>query len=295
MIPRLRRYKPDLHGFGSPYDSFRYTLSDDARNLTSAETLVAIHVEGVKDRPMGTSMTLSVIEDAHPDGILIPLSSTDVDTAHVDAVVSELPSAAMGALYSTSDGTLQGSRTRIRQENNIFAVNQTRSQYLSRILRVSSFFGEVLSSDYNPINVLGPPDCSTYGECNQDAAWVSDVSLYPPLGSRVAHAGLLAIVNATHPKEGSVTLKYAPTFRDSPTTGELVRCAFDEEAPSDRSYPSDCSLTAAPSDGGSVVRTVGRSEINGVRAAVWCPRQMSYAGNKTQTGGGKFGPEFRFE
>ena len=45
-------------------------------------------------------------------------------------------------------------------------------RYASRVLAVSSFWGNPPQAGYHPMTILGPPDCATYGECPQQQPWV---------------------------------------------------------------------------------------------------------------------------
>ena len=50
-------------------------------------------------------------------------------------------------------------------------------QHASRVISVSSFWGGPPGSSYHPIHILGPPDCSTAGECATDHPWTTNASM----------------------------------------------------------------------------------------------------------------------
>ena len=115
--------------------------------------------------------------------MLVTLNASDAETGTpLNLVVTRIPSQAI--LYLTSDGTLDGNRTRIDAPYNVFEVGTVISQYLDHVISVSSFWGGAPYAGYHPLTILGAPDCSSYGECPQDAPWVADAALYPAVGSR---------------------------------------------------------------------------------------------------------------
>eukprot|EP00966_Prymnesium_polylepis_P143564 3314172-Prymnesium_polylepis.1 len=85
--------------------------------------------------------------------------------------VSKLPT--KGKLYKSSDNTLSGTLTEITAPYSPFDVGQPFSQYISRVVGVSSYWGNPPNAGYHPINIMGPPDCEDSGtagrECTQNA------------------------------------------------------------------------------------------------------------------------------
>lgn len=61
--------------------------------------------------------------------------------------------------------------------------------------------------------MIGPPDCDEFGECIQSAAWVSDLTLYPPDGQQVLHSGLAARVVESSRKDATVTIEYLKLYK----------------------------------------------------------------------------------
>eukprot|EP00966_Prymnesium_polylepis_P159946 3696849-Prymnesium_polylepis.1 len=85
--------------------------------------------------------------------------------------VSKLPT--LGKLYKSSDNTLTGQLTEITAPYSPFDVGRPISQFISRIIGISSYWGNPPNAGYHPINVMGPPDCMDSGtagrECTQNA------------------------------------------------------------------------------------------------------------------------------
>ena len=143
-------YVPESDGFGTPFDTFGYTMGFPSLSLTSSEASVSLAIEADNDLPQVFSRTYSFVEDSLPNGLLIELNASDAEVGTpLDILISSLPS--LGTLYQTSDGTLAGSRTPITSAYNIFEVGVITSQYVERVLAVSSFWGTPPSPDYHPL------------------------------------------------------------------------------------------------------------------------------------------------
>jgi hypothetical protein len=161
-------YVPHADSYGRPSDSFEYVLEADG--LTSQTATVVINIEGQNDLPTGQSDILTLTEDSVPNGVLIRLNATDAEMGTaLERVIKQLQT--KGRLFQTSDGTLSGARTPILTPYNLFDVGSMIEQYASRVISVSSFWGSPPYAGYHPLNFLGPPDCSTYGECPMEADW----------------------------------------------------------------------------------------------------------------------------
>lgn len=181
-------------GYGEPYDSFatltRLNSPIDGPFFVPIETAAVdwtIDVRGVDDLPSVTSVAYAFEEDGVPGGFGVLLNLSDFERSQVLAGhVTTLPK--KGTLYSL-DGA--GARTAITEEYNSFDVGTpVLRQYLSRVLRVSSFWGSnPPHAGYHPLAILGPPDCEfnlLASECTMDQPWVGDAGLYPELGTRAA-------------------------------------------------------------------------------------------------------------
>ena len=163
-----------------PYDSFAVPIETAAVNWT-------INVKGVDDLPSVDSKAYGFEEDVfeEDEGQAVLLNLSDFERNQVLAGhVTVLPK--KGTLYSV-DG--EGARTAITEAYNAFDVGTpVLRQYLSRVLRVSTFWGsDPPYAGYHPLGILGPPDCEfnlVGNECAMDQQWVGDDELYPELGTR---------------------------------------------------------------------------------------------------------------
>jgi hypothetical protein len=158
------------------------------------------------------------------------------------------------------------------------------------VIRLSSFWGAAPYVGYHVLNVLGPPDCSEFGECPQTAPWVTNQAIYPPIGQRLLSHGLLAFVLEANQTSGTLAVEYPVMFKPDPT-GELKPCNFEWSSDA-RTYPDDC----VPSNGSLTPRreVVPRGSVEKISAGVWCPLRRGNEGNRTLSGTGAFGPEYRF-
>ena len=203
-------------------------------------------------------------------------------------------------LSQTDDGTLTGNRTKIDKHYNNFDVGTTFPQYASRVLRVSSFWGNPPQADYHPMTILGPPDCATYGECPQEQAWVSDMSVYPPIGQLLLHSGLVAYVVAASPADATLSIEYGKQFKPDPAQpadAPWRQCIINPAG--SHQYPGDCSFDFAGytinAETMRVSATVPRTSVEGLLSGGWSPLNQEYIGDANMTGGGAFGEEYRFD
>ena len=129
-------YMPSTHAFGAPLDTFSYVASSGGPDSAAAN--VSITVEGANDRPSVSSATMTLIEDGHPEGVLVHLNASDAETGlPLEFMITRRP--AKGRLYLSADGTLQGARTLIAADYNLFELGEeTRAQYLERVVAVTA-------------------------------------------------------------------------------------------------------------------------------------------------------------
>lgn len=135
-----------------------------------------------------------------------------------------------------------------------------------RVNRVSSFWGSPPYAGYHPLTLVGPPDCSVYGECIAEGEWTNNAAVFPPVGQRIVHASLVATVVATNPAQSTVDIEYAPMYKED--SGSLRQCVIDP-AGATKVYPTDCSFVSA--DYGALRATVPRADLEIFPAGVWCP------------------------
>lgn len=241
----------------------------------------------------------------------------------------------------TMDGlALAGLITRLPNKGALFAVNATGhrkpitstynsfdvgapivSQYLSRVLRVSSFYAiPPPYAGYHALGILGAPDCArsptANTACQSDLPWVSDPTLYPSVGTHVSYNGHIGYVRATDPASATVQLemlqyyKWSPGFQRrlqqqqaqaaSQAGGAWVPCFMD---PTDLTlqYPDGCLDDAAGgglngAHGRPARLSVARTAIAPFNSAVWSPSTMSgdlWAAS--HVGGGMFGPQYEWQ
>ena len=180
----------------------------DEFGLHSDHATVTINVQADDDLPQVSSSALQLTEDAHPDGVQVQLNASDAETGTPLAIViTKLPT--KGDVYFED----ASGRHRIEQPYSLFDVGSVFSQYLDRVVAVSSFWGAAPYSGYHPLNILGPPDCASYGECSGEGAWVTDAAVYPNVGQLVIHATAPAYVVATDPSARTVTIEYAKMYK----------------------------------------------------------------------------------
>ena len=289
------RYVPNANAYGIPYDTFTYTVSIDSLSLTSSPATVTINVEADNDLPSVAQQAVLLTEDEHSEGVLVQLSRNDAEIdAQLDLLITALPT--KGTLYQTNDGTLTGNRTRIASPYNIFDVGSVTAQYLDRVISVSSFWGGPPYAGYHPLTILGPPDCGAFGECPQDAPWVSDTSIFPSVGQRLLHASLVAFVTAIDVAGAALTIEYHTMYKPN-ANGDNQQCIIDPNGAS-KSYPLDCThdlsnFNVNP-ETGRLRAVVPRSEIGAMDAGGWCPLQKGYVGTRQMSGGGAFGDQYAF-
>ena len=127
---------------------------------------------GIDDKPRCAPLSYAMDEDGAPITIRLDCTDSEVGAALLDRYIAALPS--KGDLY-WSDAV--GNTTIVVDAYNVFATGRRlRSQYVSSVLGVSSFWGGAPYSGYHPMWVLGEPDCHAPGECADAAAWVTDAS-----------------------------------------------------------------------------------------------------------------------
>ena len=170
-------------------------------------------------------------------------------------------------------------------------------QYLDRVLGVSSSGAAPPYAGYHPLNILGPPDCSTaVPRCNR-SPWVTDPNIYPEIGQRLLHARSGDVTGYDATAE-TVSIEYHEMYKQNASTGVWERCVIDPLA-SAKDYPSDC-LTAdlhrlaINQTTGRLHATVPRSEISRFGEGVWSPLNSDYVGTTQMAGGGAFGPQYAF-
>jgi len=289
-------YVPDADQYGSPLDDFEYTAESlvDATTFVSSTATVSITIEGDNDKPAVTSSSKALTEDQHAGGVLCSVSGSDAETGTpLELMITKMPT--KGKLYQTADGTLTGARTEIPAIYNIFEVGNTIPQYMSEVKAVSSFWGGPPYAGYHPLTILGAPDCKAYGECPQDAAWVTDMSVYPDVGQRLLHpAGaaqpLVAYVTGVDTAAGTLDIEYHKMFDSSD-----VQCVIDPAGPG---YAmADCTtdlsgFTMSPTTG-RLMATVARNTVTNQDAGGWCPLNKGLAAGQ-MSGGGTFGAEFKY-
>ena len=134
-------YVPNEHASGTPLDSFDYVMTLDwatAEIVSSSATTVTIDVLPVNDIPSVSSMQLGFDEDSRSDGVEVVLNVTDSEVEQVLAgYITKLPT--KGRLFAVDEA---GARIAIDAAYNPFDVGSpTVSQYVSRVVKVSSFWG----------------------------------------------------------------------------------------------------------------------------------------------------------
>ena len=302
-------YQPNENLYGRLLDSFTYAVYlEGYPHIISNNVTISIDVEPYNDLPTTSPPpTIELVEDAHPQGVLITLPSFDqerIDDGHergtdVDIVISRLPT--KGRLFQTSNGALDGSRTEITSAWSGSSPSDgpgSFTQYASRVNAFSSFWGNSLSAIYHPLTILGPPDCFEEGECADGTAWVRRPDLLPPIGHRVLHrtGGPLAYVRAVYPgtggEEGRVLIEYANLYKLN-AEGLHQQCAYDYSCDHednylhdesydydgsdlcdpfpDGGYPDGCSFERVPASG-NITAIVARSEIVAFPAGAWSQR-----------------------
>ena len=108
-------------------------------------------------------------------------------------------------------------------------------------------------------------------QCPTDHPWVSNPDAWPELGTRCLYEGLLVYVEAIHPKNGTLTVRFAPMYKpvvadsDPPT---FEQCHIDPAGAS-TPYPGDCNPALVPSDG-VITLVVPRGSIKGQDAVSLC-------------------------
>ena len=85
-------FVPEQDEYGKPYATFQYTLSVGSSTLSSAAATVVIDVEGNDDLPTTSSLSLALVEDEVPEGVLISLTASDAEVGiplpHANALAS---------------------------------------------------------------------------------------------------------------------------------------------------------------------------------------------------------------
>ena len=285
------RAPPEVSGDNLATVSFT-VVPDEYPDVVSPTATASLSVIGVDDVALPTPGSHVLLEDANPDGVRFNLSYVDFEAlTPVAAVVSRLPT--KGKLFVADES---GALREITTPYASFEIEGTPIiQYLHKITRVSSFWGQPPYAGYHPMTMLGPPDSSTYGEGHSDAPWAFDTSVYPPIGQRVLYPGqdgLVAYVRATNVTRGTVIIEYAKMYKRD-AQGSIRQCHIP--VASARSYPLDCSFELVPS-AGVVTEEVPRAPITGMQAAVWSPLFINYVGSVTTSGAPNdiaYGPEVR--
>lgn len=282
-------YVPPADGFGIDIDQFSYKYTLDEHSVESANVVIHITLRSVNDFPFAQAGNITFYEDPPLFSVHIDLKYSDQEiNSPIAAVVSRLPT--KGTLYAyDANSTLRP----ILSPYNVFDVGTPKSQYLSKITKISSFWGaRPPYVGYHPLNMLGPPDSSTYGEGVTDGDWVSNLDVFPPIGQRVLYpgaAGLLAFVRAIDHGSKTLLIEFAKMYKLD-GDGELRQCHMPPD--SSLLFPSDCDFALVP-ESGIVTAVVPRDSIGSITAAVWSPLQKAYVGNYTMRGGQYETGEFR--
>lgn len=283
-------YVPEPNGAGFPLDTLAYSVVDEAdATLESAPTVVPINVEGLDDAPVVSVPSLSLVEDAHAGGVLVSLNASDQEVGTpLDVFITQLPT--KGTLFRLPDNVP------ITNPYSAFEIGEVVTQYVDEVVEVSSFWGNPPYAGYHPMHVIGPPDCSSFGECESEAAWREDVALPVPLGTKVLHPagdGLIGrVLEVDEADPTRVHIEYHPMYRRNATSDEWYQCHMDPLGP--KSYPGRCLRELAPADGGAVRAWVPRDSISPSVGNVWCPLNRALVDDVDLTGGGAFGPQYRY-
>ena len=291
-------YEPPANLYGRRIDSFAHrSMLLDHRDLTSAEDTTHIMIEQINDLPTAAPVSYNIPED-FPHILNVTLSAKDAETGHpLDLFVSKLPT--KGKLYppnmiartETGDWALAPNATPIFTEYNAYSsAGRLVEQWASRVIAVSSFWGNPPGSEYHPIHILGPPDCSVAGECQTEGSWTTDITVPVPLGQRVTYSGLLAQVIGNN--GAIVELDLVPMFKHD-ENGVLRRCAINPEGAA-KSYPADCSFETAAS-GSDLGLVVPRAQVAAVNSAAWSPRHKSEFAGRMVDCDGAFGSEYMYD
>lgn len=266
-----------------------YALSlavDGVNASTSVVVQLALRAVVPVPSAVAPTGTLAAVED-DDDGIWVPLAATasaGTSPAPVGFVITGLPSKGK-LIVPHPNGSL--SEAKAASFSPHVAGSQAIVQYATSVTAVSSFWGTAPDAAFHPISVLGPPDCSVFGDCAQGSSWGQDTSVPPPVGARVVYpAGeprpLPATVVAT--TAGSVTIELLPMFKDAGT----VPCRIP--VGSARRYPEDCAAAS-----GAEVLTVPRAAVGPWTSNAWAPaRRRAVAAAGVVQGAGAFGETYAF-
>ena len=144
-------------------DAAKFELSDTLK--ASVDVTVTYDIAALDDVPISASQTVNVQEDSAPTKIT--LGVTDPETDMHTIAITKLPS--KGKLYfENSDGSI-GSEISVpfsacSGSSNAEGSDAVVAQYAFNVTAVSSFWGNGQNVDYHPIQVLGPPSTSSFGD-----------------------------------------------------------------------------------------------------------------------------------
>ena len=295
-------YTPALNQFGENFDTFAVAfqlegLPPSSPAVLSSSATFTVSVAAVDDVAGVTSSAYAFTEDGLPTGgQAFDLNLTDAETNQVlGGFISRLPT--KGRLFSVN---ASGSRTLIDDVYNPFDVGApVVRQYLSRVVRVSSFWGSNPPyAGYHALGILGPPDCENAlvsNECSADSAWVGDASLYPAIGQHVNVNGHTGYVRAVYIANGTLDWEGIQYYKTD-GAGAWAPCWMDVTAGG--SYPADCKDDANggglnTAQGRAATIRVARSVISPLNAGIWCPERKTETAD-TLSGGGAFGPQYQY-
>ena len=144
-------------------DAAKFELSDTLK--ASVDVTVTYDIAALDDVPISASQTVNVQEDSAPTKIT--LGVTDPETDMHTIAITKLPS--KGKLYfENSDGSI-GSEISVpfsacSGSSNAEGSDAVVAQYAFNVTAVSSFWGNGQNVDCHPIQVLGPPSTSSFGD-----------------------------------------------------------------------------------------------------------------------------------
>ena len=229
-------------------------------------------MEPVNDLPTVSSTAHALLEDSAPNGKEIVLNLTDAEIGQVlFGYVTKLPT--KGALFVVN---ASGHRIRVDGSYNPFDVGTPNvRQYLSRVVKVSSYWGGGGSGNapyagYHALGILGPPDCkdsTTSNECAAGGAWVGNDDLFPPVGQHVlvASGTHVAYVRAVHEANHTLDVEAIQYYRYyEESLAQWEPCYLDIFA--QERYPEHC---RTESEGGGLNHAFGRPKLHNLpRSAI---------------------------
>ena len=134
-------FTPAANGFGSPYTTFTFKVSDGTAESAAAYTMT-FTVLGLNDRPTAADNAVATAEDTHYSFAVADFNFSDVDVGHTLATVTIVTLPAAGSLTNNSVSVSVGQRipdTDIQAGNLVFtpAADAFGDPYASFTFRVS--------------------------------------------------------------------------------------------------------------------------------------------------------------